>query len=52
MEHNVIMFFGRDLLGPLDDKDPEEEDYDDEKDEQGGNVELKLESKLKGLVIK
>ncbi|KAL8483896.1 hypothetical protein ACS0TY_014066 [Phlomoides rotata] len=34
------------------DKDPEGEDYDDEEDEQGGNVELKLESKLKGLEIK
>ncbi|KAL8503883.1 hypothetical protein ACS0TY_022565 [Phlomoides rotata] len=40
------------ILGPLDDKDPEGEDYDDEEDEQAGNVELKLESKLKGLVIK
>ncbi|KAL8530637.1 hypothetical protein ACS0TY_007611 [Phlomoides rotata] len=40
------------VLGPLDDNDPEGEDYDDEEDEQGGDVEHELESKLKSLEIK
>ncbi|KAI3449634.1 hypothetical protein Pfo_006299 [Paulownia fortunei] len=40
------------VLGPLDENDPEGEDYDEEGDERGGDVEHELESKLKGLEIK
>ncbi|XP_075482880.1 RAN GTPase-activating protein 1-like [Primulina tabacum] len=39
------------VLGPLDDNDPEGEDYNDEDDEQGGDND-ELEFKLKGLEIK
>ncbi|CAA0828105.1 RAN GTPase-activating protein 1 [Striga hermonthica] len=40
------------VLGPLDDNDPEGEDYDEEEEEGNGDVGLELESKLKGLDIK
>ncbi|KAL0419902.1 UNVERIFIED_CONTAM: RAN GTPase-activating protein 2 [Sesamum radiatum] len=40
------------VLGPLDENDPDGDDYDDEGDEQSGHDELELESKLKGLEIK
>ncbi|KAK4418272.1 RAN GTPase-activating protein 2 [Sesamum alatum] len=40
------------VLGPLDENDPEGEDYDDDGEEQSGHDELELESKLKGLEIK
>lgn len=41
------------ILGPLDENDPEGKDYDEEEEEQGGvDDEHELESKLKGLEIK
>ncbi|KAG8389350.1 hypothetical protein BUALT_Bualt02G0220100 [Buddleja alternifolia] len=40
------------VLGPLDENDPEGEDYDEEEEEQGGADDHDLESKLKGLEIK
>ncbi|GFP92286.1 ran GTPase-activating protein 1 [Phtheirospermum japonicum] len=40
------------VLGPLDENDPEGEDYDEEEEERDGDVEHELESKLKGLEIK
>lgn len=40
------------VLGPLDENDPEGEDYDEEAEEEGGNNHDELESKLKGLEIK
>ncbi|KAG6382479.1 hypothetical protein SASPL_157850 [Salvia splendens] len=39
------------VLGPLDENDPDGEDYDEE-EEQDGHIEHELESKLKGLEIK
>ncbi|KAL6500474.1 RAN GTPase-activating protein 2 [Orobanche hederae] len=42
-----------DVLGPLDENDPEGEDYNEDGQDRGGDVEHELESKLKeGLVIK
>ncbi|CAI9107840.1 OLC1v1007309C1 [Oldenlandia corymbosa var. corymbosa] len=40
------------LLGPLDENDPEGEDYDEEAEEEGTDNEDELHSKLKGLEIK
>ncbi|KAH6772762.1 RAN GTPase activating protein 1 [Perilla frutescens var. hirtella] len=40
------------VLGPLDENDPDGEDYDEEGEEQEGDVEHELESRLKGLEIK
>lgn len=39
-------------LGPLDDNDPDGEDYDEEGEEREGDIEHELESRLKGLEIK
>lgn len=41
-----------DVLGPLDENDPEGEDLDEEAKEEGSDDEDELESKLKGLEIK
>lgn len=40
------------VLGPLDENDPDGEDYDEEGEEQEGDIEHELESRLKGLEIK
>uniref|UniRef100_M4DBH4 WPP domain-containing protein n=1 Tax=Brassica campestris TaxID=3711 RepID=M4DBH4_BRACM len=41
-----------DKLGPLDDNDPEGEDFEDEDEEEEGEEESELEAKLGGLKIK
>lgn len=40
------------VLGPLDENDPEGEDYDEQAEEEGDDDDDELESKLKGLEIK
>ncbi|XP_050378842.1 RAN GTPase-activating protein 1-like [Argentina anserina] len=40
------------LLGPLDENDPEGEEFDDEDEDEGADNEDELESRLKGLEIK